>query len=66
MYLAGSDFWNQGEVLPKTLYLYQVCKQRNTTTTTTSTTTNTQGHQWVPGGGPRENPMSLSSPKSEK
>ena len=44
----------QGEVLPKSLYFYQVCKLRNTTTS--------QVHRWVPEGGPRENPMSLSSP----
>ena len=70
------------KVLAKTPGLYQVPKLRNATTTTattTTTTTNTNTNTtttttttttWVPwgdpGGGPRENPRSLSSPKAEK
>ena len=62
----------------KTQGLYQVLKLRHTTTTIASTTTNTTtctntttnttswDHRGVPGGGPRENPRSLSSPKAEK
>ena len=59
--------------------LYQVLKLRNTaattatttsttttTTTTTTTITTTWAHRRDPGGGPRENPKSLSSPKAEK
>merc|ERR1712030_201154 len=34
--------------------------------TTTTTTTTTWDHRGVLGGGPRENPRSLSSPKAEK
>ena len=57
--------WDHGgfhmKVLAKTPGLYQVPKLRNATTTTT-----TWDHTGVLGGGPRENPRSLSSPKAEK
>ena len=55
------------EVLAKTPGLYQLLKLRNTTTTTaTTTTTTTWDHRGDPGGGPRENPRSLLSPKAEE
>merc|ERR1712055_1122726 len=61
------------KVLVETPGLYQVPKLRNATTTTattattaTTTTTTTWVHGGVPYEGPRENPKSLSSPKSEK
>ena len=70
-------FWkSRQKIFIKTENLYQVPKLRNTTTitattttTTTTTTTNTTttwSSQGVPGGGPHENPRSLSSPKAEK
>ena len=67
------------KVLANTRGLYQVPKLRNattttattttttttTTTSTTTTTTTTWDHRGDRGGGPRENPRSLSSPKAE-
>ena len=74
-------FWkSRQKIFIKTENLYQVPKLRNTTTitdttnpttsTTTTITTTTTTTTWssggVPGGGPRENPSSLSSPRAWK
>ena len=47
-------------------FLKIVCNLNLCFSSSSSTTTTTRVHREVPGGGPRENPRSLSSPKVEK